>query len=73
MSGRKFLELRVISVWVVKDSNCEELFIDNGKSCVKSKEYRSKDRSFWDTEGDGKWPRGVAVDADRLSAVCKVG
>ena len=27
---------------------------------------------MWNTEGDGKWFRGVAVDTDRLSVFCKV-
>ena len=27
---------------------------------------------MWNTEGDGNWFRGVAVDTDRLSVFCKV-
>ena len=47
---------------------------DSGKkSCAKSKECRYKDCSLWNTERDGSWLRGVAVDADRLSAACEAG
>ena len=70
MRHLRFLELRVIGVWVVKDT---VLFNDSGKiNCVKNKQYRSKDSSLWNTEWAGNWFRGVAVDADRLSAVYKV-
>ena len=74
LRGRRFLELRVISVWVVKDSNCEEFFSDNAESCVMNKEYRSKDRSLWNTElmRCRSWFTGLAMDNDKLSAVCKV-
>ena len=43
------------------------------RSCIENEKNRSKDWSLWNTERDGSWLRCVAMDADRLSAVCKVG
>ena len=59
-----------MSGWVVKD---RVLFHDGGKRiCVKNTEDRSKDGSLWNTEWDGSWLRGVAMDTNRLGAVRKV-
>ena len=64
--GRSFLELRVINVCVMKN---RVLFNDyENRSCVENKETWR----LWNTEWDRSWLRGVAVDTDRLSAVCKV-
>ena len=43
------------------------------RCCLKIKQYRSKDWSLQNTEWDGNWFRGVEIDTDRLSVVCKVG
>ena len=65
----QFLEMGVISTWLVKD---RVFFSDSGKrSCVKNKECRSKDWSLWNTEWDGsevwQW-----TCTNRLSVVCKL-
>ena len=50
------------------------LFNDSGKEKLyKELRVQVQGQILLDTEGNWKWPRSVAVDADRLSAVCKVG
>ena len=61
----------VISVRVMNDG---VLFnYSRKRSCLENEKDRSKDWSLWNTERDGSWLGCVAMDADRLSAVCKVG
>ena len=61
--GCQFWEMGV-STWLVKD---RVLFSESRKrSCIKNKEYRSKDWSLWNTEWDGSWLRGEAVDTNKV-------
>ena len=61
----------LVSVWVMKDG---VLFNHSRKkSCLENEKDGSKDWSPWNTERDGSWLGCVAMDADRLSAVCNVG
>ena len=71
MKGCRLLELSVVSIWVMKDG---VLFnYSRKRSCIENEKDRSKDWSLWNTKRDGSWLRCVAMDADRLSVVCKVG
>ena len=71
MRGCTFFEFRLVSVRLMEDG---VLFNHSRKrSCIDSEEARPKDWSLWNTERDGCWLRCVALYADRLGAVCKVG
>ena len=49
--GCRLLELRVVSVWVMKDG---VLFnYSRKRSCIENEKDRSKDWSLWNTERDG--------------------
>ena len=71
MRGCRLLELRVVSVWVMKDG---VLFKYSWKrSCYRKRKQQIQGLIPWNTERDGSWLGCVAMDADRLSVVCKVG
>ena len=43
------------------------------RSYIEKEEDRSRDWSLWNTERNGSLLGCVAMDADRVSAICKVG